>query len=214
MKVLTCTSLLLSYLAVSVTAADAQSLVLDFKGFNTITSAAYSKLRTVPYRSKYSVVTKDKKVSSWTLTVSEHLPSGEYRSIETDSDNSRTERVYVNRRRYLKLNDNKWIEETRGNGSGSGGRSGTPLITARYEYKGKETVSQTLTNLYESNRRLIFKGDKADTESVVRSRYWIREDGLLVRVEITTNTNEPRQSRVSTWDFEYDSNIKILAPID
>lgn len=197
-----------------------QSKEIDWKLLNEVRSSGYAKMRTVPYRSKYSIEEFDGKRGTrihTSLSISEHLPTGEYHVVETEDDKPKIERIYVDKRRFIRSGDARWIEEP-GGGMGSGGGIGSgsgdrPQIIAKYEYRGSQTVNGSECDLYVESRALIYRLPDGQQETSYLSKYWLDKNGFLIKVEIEKRENPSKEYRHSIWEFEYPANIKIEAPL-
>ena len=197
----------------------AQEERLTTSEVNKITNSAYALQRTIPSRVSYSEQehSKDRNISF--VEVTERTPDGSFRSVRTTNDgksSSTTEKVVVGGQRFVRTNGQPWAED-KTSGSGSGGPPGTTRdYSVSAKVKRNERMNQILVDVYQVTRHFIFepKGGMAETHDSV-SRYWIDKSDRLIRTEIRKKKRigDEKEEINSNWDFEYDPNIRIEAPI-
>ena len=139
----------------------------------------------------------------------------EVEEIKSPMKNSRLERIWDGKNLYVKQNDGEWKKYS-GGSSGSGDfTSGRTTIT--YKFVGKETVNGRTADLYESESlRVANKMTQTSqyrVEYVTKTKYWISEDGLLLKTIKASEVVGSKALSRETAIYEYDSNIKIEAPI-
>ncbi len=140
----------------------------------------------------------------------------EVEEIKSPTKNSRSETIWDGKNLYEKQNDGEWKTYS-GSGSGSGGDFTSGRITTTYKFNGRETLNDRPAFVYESeSRRVANKMTRTSqyrVEYVTKTKYWISENSLLLKSvkesEIVGSNALSRETAI----YEYDSNIKIEAPI-
>ena len=124
----------------------------------------------------------------------------------------RTETIRIGSVTYVRRNDGAWsIPANRGSGvgSGSGNGSGSPSTTKPTI---KEEAERLGDNVYQTVRTVRFDGPGVKFTRVVTKRYSFDAQGRLVKEVFEDKISGPRVYRQMT-EYEYDSSIKIDAPI-
>ena len=157
-------------------------------------------------------------VESVTIKILEIVAPDKRREVEeikSPTKNSRLERIWDGKNLYEKQDDGEWKKYS-GGGSG-GGNFTSGRTTTTYKFIGKETLNNRAVDLYESeSRRVANKMTQTSqyrVEYVTKTRYWISEEGLLSKTIKESEVVGSKALSRETAIYEYDSNIKIEAPI-
>jgi len=161
---------------------------------------------------------RDANVENVTTKILEIIPPNKRREVEeikSPTKNSRVERIWDGKNLYEKENCGEWKKYLGGGGISGDFTSGRTTTT--YKFVGKETLNNKAADVYESeSHRVANKMTQTSqyrVEYVTKTKYWISEDGLLLK---TIKESEVVGSKALTREtafYEHDSNIKIEAPI-
>jgi len=139
----------------------------------------------------------------------------EVEEIKSPTKNSRLERIWDGKNLYEKQNDGEWKKY--GGGSSVGGSITSGQTTTTYRFVGKESLNNRTADVYESESlRVANKMTRTSqyrVEYVTKTKYWISEDGLLLKMIKESEVVGSKALSRETAIYEYDSNIKIEAPI-
>jgi len=139
----------------------------------------------------------------------------EVEEIKSPTKNSKLERIWDGKNLYEKQNDGEWKKY--GGGSSVGGSITSGQTTTTYRFVGKESLNNRTADVYESESlRVANKMTRTSqyrVEYVTKTKYWISEDGLLLKMIKESEVVGSKALSRETAIYEYDSNIKIEAPI-
>ena len=163
---------------------------------------------------------KDGKLLYTVEFVSEYLPPDKYHSVTIQNFNDSTkknESIIINKIRYCRKDDGDWKQtnEYCGYGAGIGGPSN--IISTKYTVKDTK-INDQKAKLYEEFT--VYKNNYSSNKdkegfSFWQERYWLSEDGFILREESGSGLLEPeRLYRQETITYEYNpKNLEIEAPI-
>lgn len=188
-------------------------------------SAAMDKRKGVPQRQK--LVTTGYSADDSSETLYEFGPNDTFRVVSTRKANgveTKTETIRIGATRYDRQKDGSWVKiepkpissgggVVSGIGSGNGTSSGTVESTKEYFFLGVEKVGNVKTNHYRTTNKVIFLSSKPVRTRHAINDYWFRDDGLLIRETRGDGFENSRQRYKSVTDYEYDVDIKIVAPM-
>lgn len=162
---------------------------------------------------------RDANVESLTTKILEIIPPNKKRQVEeikSPTKNSREERIWDGKNLYEKQNEGEWKKYSGGGNSG-GGNFTSGRTTTTYRFIGKETLKNKIADVYEiESRRVANKMTRTSqyqVEYITKTKYWISEDGLLLKTIKESEIVGSKEFSRETAIYEYDSNIKIEAPI-
>ena len=160
-------------------------------------------------------------------TLTEHVTPGRSRTVVERKERGKrtvTETIWIDKSRYIRVNDGTWtvtqLSTPSGDGSGSGSASVTtgnfrepPKIEQEFEYIGRKDLNGRAADVYEKviRRTQVMLDTKIVT--VETSTYWFDDRGMLLKqTQEGEITGKGRTFKTST-EYEYDPTIKIEAPI-
>jgi hypothetical protein len=155
-------------------------------------------------------------------TITEYLPPDREHFIsetETSEGVERYETISIGERKYIKNDKGIWQEmrtiiNGNGMGSGSGDGSGDYKIETTVERKliKSDIVGKQKADLYETvtTTRIIYP--MKTFTSVSKESYWFDRNKLFVKRE-SVQTSQGETIYFDTKTYEYDSKIKIEAPV-
>ena len=213
----------------------AQNKVITQEEFEIVRSKAAQKLEQISYRS----VTSQKLGKTEITSIYKFVPPNrEHFIITTKSPEYLTEKlkivqinininnyeewIYIGEKIYFRNAVNKKWKEivpdwTDGNGDGQGKGSGIgygqgsgtfsvePNKTIEYKLTPNQFVNGQEFDLYEVVESYKYSWDSEP--SVYIYKYWINKNGLFAKTQYIDSDRE------ETVDYEYNSNIKIEAPV-
>ena len=160
------------------------------------------------------------KTPTWTNnSIIEYAPEGSRSITEINNNGQRSlsEMITLGERRFMKTNNEAWEElpATQGFGGGSGVAVSSEEKVKRgveYKYLGKKMVDDRETDLYEIKTTTKITSRGKTGVSVVTERFWFSRDNQFIKTESESRYDDkPVQHTVRR--YEYDPNIKIVAPI-
>ena len=195
--------------------------LIEESEFNKILSKAEENLKGKTYRrTKTEEVFADRDATSESVKIEilEVIPPNKRREVEeikSSTENRRIERIWDGKYLYQKENDGEWKKY-----SGGGGISfniATGKITTTYKFIGNEMLNGKSVKVYEMESHRIAnkftRTSQYQVEYVVKTKYWISGEGYFLKTlkesEIVGSKSLVRETEI----YEYDSNIKIEAPI-
>ena len=202
----------------------AQEKKISEQEFVALRKNASEKIKDKSYRvkmtSESSTIVTDPAPSWFTTSIIELTSDGYHNVYETKSADkvTRNEEIKVGNRKYTRLNNDAWKEVTTvtsQNGSGSGIVTVTLAKSEKnveWKYKGKKSLNGQNTDLYEVKTTTKFKLKDKDITSIFTERFWLSQDGLILKTESESERNKKVFSH-TVYEYEYDPNIKIEAPI-
>lgn len=177
----------------------------------------YDKFFEVSYRSKSVEETfENGKLKGKTETISEFIPPNKYHFIVVEKVGEKSRKsvtVIIDRVYYCKKDDDEWIKSQRNCSSGDTGRNAGPDAPVSSKFTFEETKLTNLTaKLYQEYLTYNFPAEKL---SYSFDKYWINNEGFLLRREIEYGSVEPKFVRSKQTDvYEYNpKNLKIEVPI-
>ena len=199
----------------------ADANVIEESKFKELLAKATEILKGKTYRLTETIEyfpDRDANSESVTTKILEILQPDKRREVEkikSPTKNSRLERIWDGKNLYEKQDDGEWKKYSGGGGMSSDFTSGR--TTTIYKFVGKETLNNRTVDLYESeSRRVANKMTQTSqyrVEYVTKTKYWISEDSLLLKTVKESEVVGLKALSRETAIYEYDSNIKIEAPI-
>lgn len=193
-----------------------QQKSIEKDAFNRAVQNAQKKLADRSYRrtNVFEVFDNpDAAPTMTTRTVTEFALSGAIR-WQVEEDGKKYEMILVEGKRYRREGGGKWqVEETKagyGQGCGAQSKDATYTLVENVKLNGKTA------SLYENSVKMIgnscgMNGTSAD--EVWTERYWIAGDGTLLKTERIVQDMVKKNMHRDVTVFEFDPNIKIVAPI-
>lgn len=161
---------------------------------------------------------RDANVESVATKILEIVVPNKRREVEetkSPTKNSRLERIWDGKNLYEKQDDGEWKKYSGGGGTNANITSGRTTTT--YKLLGKEVLDNKTVDVYESeSHRIANKVNQTSqyrVEYITKTKYWITEDGLLLKSIKNSEIVGSKALSRETAIYEYDSNIKIEAPI-
>lgn len=203
--------------------AAAQSKEITEEEFETVKNNATQKLKNISYRSvtmaqtgriektqTYEFVPPDREHFIFTQKSPEITT---YSGLKMLATNFYDEWIYIGEKIFYRNGANKNWEETGpnfiesfgGSGNGAGTYREEPTVTTEYKLTPNQFVNQQNLDLYE--KIISRKYSYSAKPSVDKYKYWINKNGLFVKTQSTWIAGE------TTVDYEYNSNLKIEAPL-
>ncbi len=195
--------------------------IIEESKFKEILAKATENLKDKTYRltkTEESFSDRNTTAISLTTNILERIPPDKERKIEevkSPTKNTRSERIWDGKNLYTKENDGDWKKYSGGSSSSGDFTSGRTTIT--YKFIGKESLNGKTADVYESESHRIAnkltQTSQYRVEYVIKTKYWFSEDGLFLKSvkesEIVGSQSLVREVSI----YEYDSKIKIEAPI-
>ena len=195
--------------------------IIEEGKFKEIIAGATENLKGKTYRltkRKENFSDRDASSESVETNTLEIVPPDKKREIEevkSATKNTRLERIWDGKNLYVKQNDGEWKKYSGGNSGGGNFTSGR--MTTTYKFVGKETLDNKAADVYESESHRIAnkmtQTSRYQVEYITKTKYWISEDGLLLKTIKESEIVGSKALSRETAIYEYDSNIKIEAPI-
>lgn len=152
------------------------------------------------------------------INILEIVPPDKRREIEevkSATENTRTERLWDGKNLYERKNDGEWKKYSGGGGLDQRITSGRTTTT--YKFIGKESLNGKPANVYEAETRRIAnkftQTSQYRVEYLTKTKYWISEEGYFLQTLEESEIVGSNSLRRETQIYEYDTNIKIEAPI-
>lgn len=221
------TAFLLTFLFFTFSGVSAQENILTTEDLdivindlvNTANQKIKDKTRRVTTTSTFSTIGSEVSTRKYKTIWEIIPPDREHFVSENESVEGvkRYEFIRIGDKRFVRENNGEWKEESgNGRGSGNGAGAGIDAVierTVERRVKKGETVNNQTADLYEivTVTKYIYP-NKTITNSWKQS-YWIDKNGLFVRTEDEFQNGEANTISRTVRDYEYDSNIKIEAPI-
>lgn len=202
----------------------AQEKKISEQEFVALRKNASEKIKDKSYRVKMtgesSTIVTDPAPSWFTTSIIEHTSDGYHNVYETKSADkvTRNEEIKVGNRKYIRLNNEAWkeVSTTSPQGVSDSGSGAVTLIksdkTVEWKYKGKKSLNGQNTDLYEVKTTTKFKLRDKDITSIFTERFWLSQDGLVLKTESESERNKKVFSH-AVYEYEYDPSIKIESPI-
>lgn len=131
----------------------------------------------------------------------------------------KSERIFIGENAYVRNPDMSWKQDNsqaypRYDGEGISGFRDYPVTgSVILDYKLNELVNGVSTNCYQVIRRSQTSGKQGDFEPLVKETFWFNQDGTFAKTEIELSEGFSKSLYRMLTKFEYDSTIKIEAPI-
>ena len=198
------------------TSISAQEKSVSEQQITAIKNSAAEKLSRSRFRVKMtseSYKNADDSAPFWFYSSTmEITPDGYHSVVETKSDArvNRTEIVKFGGRKFFRSNSGSWREVSSTDEiSGTGGEPSVPLFPVKsveYKYLGRDIINGQNVYTYE------IKTFGSDSVSFNTETMWVNKEGLYVKKKFETRQNKKVISTL-VYDYEYDPNIKIEAPV-
>ncbi|HMS41741.1 MAG TPA: hypothetical protein PKE69_16030 [Pyrinomonadaceae bacterium] len=203
-----------SFLLINFSLVFGQEKTITKKEYTEITEKAFNGVKGKIHRSIYTLdyfFPPNPTPTRLVKMTREVVPPNKYRLI-TERFNEKREEIKVGTRVYVRENDGKWEKD-----------SETLFLMAAENNEKIEEESYKLyedselngekVNLYEKVIKLTNLNNEEGKEKEIHTeRYWIKKDGVLVKIENKTDTVGKTSFSLSTTIYEYDSTIKIEIP--
>jgi len=209
----------------------AQEKMVSEQEITNLRNNAYEKLKNKTYRvimtSEGYVNAKDSSPNQFVKGITEYISPDRLHSIyerKTGETTFREEAISIGQKKYVKQDNENWKEllplgNSAGNATGIGSGSGfkTAIIdnekTVEYKYKGKETIKNQKADLYVVTTMRKYNSPNFKSTTVITEKFWLDKDGVFLKRESETKLNYKKVINHILWEYEYDPNIKIEAPI-
>jgi len=191
-----------------------QEKALEKDAFDSAVNGAQKKLAKQAYRrtNVYEMFDdRDSEPTKSSKTVTEIALSGAIRWL-VESDGKKYEMILVDGKRYKKEDGGPWKLDESAGGYGRG--CGAETKDLSYKVKEKSDLNGKKANLYESVQKMLgISCGKESADELWTERYWIGEDGTLLKSESIFEDIGKKSMRRDVSVYEYDPNIKIEAPV-
>jgi hypothetical protein len=207
----------------SILSAFAQEKVITEQELTALKETAYEKLKDKTYRvtmtsegygkvndlsSKYSI----SEVNEYVSSDRHHI-----REMKNQQGTTHEESISIGQKKYVKENNKNWrLLPPSESGNKNFGTVGGPLNhekTVVCKYLGEKNIKNQKADLYEikTTRKYNNPNLRLTTEDV--ERLWFNKDGMFLMRESKSRLNDEKVFTKTIWEYEYDPNIKIEAPI-
>ncbi|MEQ1922776.1 MAG: hypothetical protein ABL952_09735 [Pyrinomonadaceae bacterium] len=194
-----------------------QTKTITGSEFYQVMADGYLKLKNTSYREKERKEEFGAGSSTPTLITEraiENIPPGKEHMISIQNEDGKIqkdERIAIGQQMYYRSNDEPWERYVNRTGAPILGEAMEPSFGS-YKIIDKTKLSGQKVTIYEKTER--FKKtyvDDEDSELVVR--LWIDRFGRMLQVLVTMSKLESKTRIKTITTYEYDSSIKIEAPI-
>lgn len=139
---------------------------------------------------------------------------------------TRTEFAFIGNYKYERQSDGTWSKQElpapgssqAAGGSAGGSDSGASPVnidtTTEFLFLGTETSGKDKTDHYLSRRKMTYASGSLGRTRYVVKEYWFRADGLLLKERFDDFFAETDTHLKTAIDFDYDKEVKIVAPIE
>lgn len=103
-----------------------------------------------------------------------------------------------------------------GTGSGTSESGGPGTRSSNWEFKtlGLHQLGGQKTELFQETEKILLKNSRFESETTRISKFWVRDDGMLLKSESITRTSGSARWARKTEEYDYSSGVlKIEAPI-
>ncbi|CAN5797010.1 hypothetical protein BH20ACI4_BH20ACI4_01170 [soil metagenome] len=176
---------------------------------------AYDKLFEISYRKRSTEENyKDGKLSGKIEIISEFIPPKKRHTITVEmvgDKRQKSEMFIIEGIYYCRKDDGEWTKSQKGCGSGGGFSVLPDAVSSKFTLE--ETKLDNVTaKLYQQYMTYVFPEDKI---SYFLDKFWINDEGFLLRREMEYGWVEPKFIRSKQSDvYEYNpKDLKIEAPI-
>ena len=195
----------------------AQTREISEQEFKKVEDSAYQKSSAENRRSilnsKHFHHINDKEPYFQRNVTTERTANGYYEVLEDTKGKEieRTETIEINKRKYLKKNNGNWEDITESKTGRFGVLTGEIKNekTVEGRYLGKQTLNGQTVDVYE--QKTTRKYEDRDDLSVYEEKIWIDQKGRCLKTETKSRIGDKHIFQM-TVEYEYDPNIKIIAP--
>ena len=201
----------------------AQERAATEQELNALEKNAYEKLKGKTYRitmvSRHYKNAGDSSPYYFANEVSEYVAPDrkrDVREVTNEKGANRTETISIGQRKYIKQNNESWKELKSSSDRSFGGFTGKTLnheTKVEVKYRGKTAVKNQNADLYEITKIRSYDDPKFRSTTVSTDRFWFNKDGMFLKRENESNVDNVKFIVNIVWEYEYDPNIKIEAPI-
>lgn len=151
---------------------------------------------------------------------SEYAPPDKKRFVsilKTPRLSTKIETIHIGEKQYTRKDEGEWREVTAKENAPSINDRKISVESNEYKYLSGEIINGQKTEVYERITKQKINNEKTSREShsTIKTKYWFDKNGLLLKMMNETELISGIMTSVSTriYDYEYDPNIKIEAPI-
>jgi len=200
----------------------AQEKVVTEQEVTNLKNIAYEKLKSKIYRvtmiSKSYKNASDSSPNYFIKEVSEYVPPDrkrEVREIIDEKGTTRTEAISIGQSKYLKINNEEWKELSPSVRRTVQGDRVEDKKTVEVRYKGQTKIKNQSADLYEKQitTEYVSLNGRSTTVHIYIERFWFSKDGLFLKRESESKRDNEEDTLYINWEFDYNSKIKIAAPI-
>ncbi len=201
----------------------AQEKIVSEQEVETLKKNAHERLKNKTYRvtmtSEGYENINDPIKTRFIKEITEYLPPDHYyRFYERKGKQSitREETISVGQTKYYRQNNEDWkklLPVTNSAGNGPGGVPINNEKTIEYKYLGKETVKNQNADLYIVKTTRKYNEPNYKSTTVITEKFWFDKGGFFIKRESETKRNNEKVASHIIWEYEYDLDIKIEAPI-
>ena len=195
-----------------------QERVVQANEFNELQKKADEKLKDTPHR--ITMTTENfikEKLNSSVIAIGEVVPPNKTRSLTETKIGSRatkTETIRIEEKIFFRIDNEIWKEEVWKEGKWGVNKSGNKKSEIAYKFIEKIYFNGQSAKVFESSENWLFYFEGKEHTTVVKTKYWFSEDGLLLRKESVGDTVSTNQRFLAIWIYEYNpKDLKIEAPI-
>jgi hypothetical protein len=149
-------------------------------------------------------------------SVFEKTSKGHYekREIETSDGNYQKEEIKIGDRKFIRQNNENWKEIKTEDENSLGGmtRIDNSQKSVEYKYLGKKEFNKQIADVYEIKTVRENKNSQKALIMIFTETFWLDSEGRFKKVEIRSEMNG-HIIYSAVKEYEYDSNIRIEAPI-
>lgn len=201
----------------------AQEKVVTEQELNNLEKIAWKKMKDKSYRvtvtfRRYKNVS-DSLPNYPSKEVLEYVPPDrkrEVREASNEKGTTRTERISIGQKKYIKENNEDWreLQPSKVRMTVQGDRM-EDKKTVEVRYKGQTKVKNQSADLYEKQTTIEYESGNGRTTTVFTSieRFWFGKNGFFLKREFESKKDSEENSSHTILEYDYDSKIKIEAPI-
>lgn len=213
-------SCLLLFVFLSVLNVLAQEKTITEQEFFDLGNKADQILENSTYRKKItskSFINKnDSEPDSVEITTYEKNSDGYRKIVEIKSagTNARTEEIKIGDQKFIRKNNEKWrkaLPEDRAIGVIMRGETEGEK-SFEYKYLGEVEINKQKADLYEMKGFVKYNSADSERTNHILDRFWFDKQGRKLKVERLREINGKITPFV-IFEYEYDPNMKIEAPI-
>jgi hypothetical protein len=136
---------------------------------------------------------------------------------ETGFVAKRFEYIRIGDKFYSRVDNGEWRLGGLGNGSGGGSGNGSGIAkierSVERTFKKGEIVNNQVTDFYETKTTIKYIYPTRTFTNVSKYGYWFDANGRFVKTETEYESDDVKTLSRSKIEYEYDSKIKIEAPV-